>query len=263
MRLGTVLSFIVSLLIQVGYPLAIVLIYRRRTTAPWQVFAYGAIIYAAFQLFTWLPLSVYLDAVLGPRMVTEAGAFLWLMASALATSLIEEAGRLWGYRYLFPLGQFRLTWRNGVMYGLGHGAVETVLLIAGLTFVYLLAYIILGRLDLATVRQSLGAEVSPALRDALQGIVNTTASQPLIVAIERVLALPHQVAWSLLVMECLVCRQKRWFGFAVLYHFSVAVIVPGLARLVGFAAAEGVNLVLATLSLLFVIRLRAIVAPAE
>jgi uncharacterized membrane protein YhfC len=69
------------------------------------------------------------------------------------------------------------------------------------------------------------------------------------VAWERVLALPHQVAWSLLVMSSLAWRQKRWFGFAVLYHASVAVIVPGLARLFGFAAAESVNMALAVLSL--------------
>jgi len=76
------------------------------------------------------------------------------------------------------------------------------------------------------------------------------------VALERVLALPHQVAWALLVMESLASRQKRWFGFALLYHTSVAVIVPGLAQLAGFAVAETVNLLFAGLSVWIILKLR-------
>lgn len=262
MNTGTVIAFLVSLLVQVGYPLAVVLYFRRSTRARWQLFIYGAIIYAVFQLFTWLPLSVYLDMVIGARLTSETAAFIWLMAMALTTSLVEEAGRWWGYRHFFPRGGFRFTWRNGMMYGLGHGSAETLLLIAGLTFLNFLAYLILSRLNLDALIQALGAEASLALRDALLTIVNTSWDQPLVVALERVLAMSHQLVWALLVMESHIYRQKRWFGFAVLYHTSVAVIVPGLARLAGFAVAESVNLLLALFSVWLIVRLRAI-SPAE
>ncbi len=258
LKIETILAFIVSLVVQVGYPLAIAILYRRRTRAPWQVYIYGAAIFAVFQLFTWLPLSTYLDIVIGAHLATEMGAFLWLMAMALLTSAIEEAGRWLGYRYLFPRGGYQLNWRNGVMYGLGHGSLETLLLIAGLTFVNLLAYVALSRMEPEILLSEMGMGASPAFREALQSIVNASWSQPLVVAWERVLALPHQVAWSLLVMSSLAWRQKRWFGFAVLYHASVAVIVPGLARLFGFAAAESVNMALAALSLWIILKLRTI-----
>ena len=258
MRIATAFSFIIALLLQVGYPLAVTLYYRRRTHARWQLFVYGAMVFAIFQLFTWLPLSVYLDAVVEPLLTSELQAFVWLLAMALTTSLIEELGRWWGYRYLFARDSFAWTWRNGVMYGLGHGSLETVLLIAGLTFVSFLAYLVLGQADLSALAQSTGAESSLAFRDALQAIADASWVQPLIVTLERILALPHQIAWALLVMQSLVYRQKRWFGFAVLYHSSVAVIVPGLARLFGFLVAEGVNFGLALLSVWVVLRLRAV-----
>lgn len=262
MTTSTSLAFIISLALQVGCPLAATLYFRRRTGARWQLFVYGAMVFALFQLFTWLPLSVYLDTVVGSRFQSGWWAFLWLLALALTTSLLEELGRWCGYRYLFPRGSFRLTWRNGVMYGLGHASLETVLLIAGLTFIHFLAYLVLSRLDLDTVAQSVGAGSSPALEGALRAIVNTSWEHPLLVALERILALPHQVSWALLVMQSCVSRQKRWFGFAVLYHSSVGVIVPGLARLSGFAAAEGVNIVLALLSVWIILRLRAL-SPEE
>ncbi|MEA3407714.1 MAG: YhfC family glutamic-type intramembrane protease [Chloroflexota bacterium] len=258
MRTTTILAFIISLLLQVGCPLALVLYYRRKTHASWELFAYGAIVFAVFQLFTWLPLSIYLDVVLGSRLSSGFWAFMWLLALALGTALAEEGGRWLGYRYLFPRGSFRLTWRNGVMYGLGQASLETVLFIAGLTFLTLIAYILLGQLEPQLVPQSGTTKASAAFGEALQTIRNTAWHQPLVIALERILSLPHQVAWALLVMQSLIFSERRWFLLAVLYHSSIAIIVPGLARLSNFAIAEAANVLLALASLWIIIRLRAL-----
>jgi len=251
---ATIVAFIVSLLIQVGYPLAAMILFRRRMRVPWLIFGYGALIFGLFQLVTWLPLNFYLDVVIGSRLTTETAAFIWLLAMAFGTSLMEEGGRWIGYRVLFARKRYPLTWRNGVAYGLGHNALESMLFISGLTVIYLVAYIALSRANPSEIVQTLGPE-APDLQRTLLNIVHTTWDQPLLVALERILALPHQVAWSLLVMASLAFRQKRWFGFSVLYHASVAVIVPGLARLVGLGWAELANVILAALSLWIIVRL--------
>lgn len=258
MRTTTILAFIVSLLFQVGFPLAVVLYYRRRTRANWQLFAYGAIIFAVFQLFTWLPLSIYLDVMLGNTLTSDFWAFVWLLAMALGTALAEEGGRWLGYRYLFPRGSFKLTWRNGVMYGLGQAFLETSIFIAGLTFMIFMAYILLGQLESHLIPQLSDPTTSLAFREALRTIHDTAWHQPLIIALERILSIPHQVAWALLVMQSLVFSERRWFLFAVLYHASIGIIVPGLARLFGFFVAEGVNVLLALASLWIIIKLRAL-----
>jgi uncharacterized membrane protein YhfC len=245
----------VSLLLQVAYPLAAMLLFRRRTRAPWRIFFYGAFVFAVFQLFTWLPLSFYLDVVVGAKLTTPGAAFAWMLALSLATCLVEEIGRWVAYRYLFVRHRFALTWRNGVALGLGHGALESMLFIAGLTLILFLAYLALARADLPALLAALGTEASSELKDSLVAIVGTTWEQPLFVALERVLALPHQVAWSLLVMQSLVHRQKRWFVLAVTYHVAVALTVPGLARLVNLGVAEAVNVALAALSLWIACRL--------
>jgi uncharacterized membrane protein YhfC len=249
---GIVIAFIVSLLIQVGYPLGVILYTRRRIGTPWSLYAYGAIVFAVFQMFTWLPFSAYVDTVWGEQVTTAEGAFVWLMAMAALTALVEEGGRALGYRYLFPRSDLKLTWNNGVAFGLGHNALETMWLIAGLTFVSFVAYLASGPL----LAGELAVDAPGATSLALLAAHSVTWTQPLVVALERVLALPHQVAWALLVMESLASRQKRWFGFALLYHTSIAVIVPGLAQLAGFAVAEGVNLGLAALSIWITLKLR-------
>lgn len=262
MKASTVIAFAISLLIQVGYPLAAMLLFRRRTRAPWRLFAYGALIFAVFQIFTWLPLSYYLDIAIGMQLRSEMAAFIWMMALAFCTALVEEAGRWYGYRHLFRRERYPLSWRNGVAFGMGHAALEGMLFIAGLTFIYLVAYIAIANADLAQLVAGLGTEAGPELQSSLLSIARTSWDQPIMVALERVLALPHQVAWSLLVMSSLVYRQKRWFGFAVLYHTSIAVIVPGLARLAGFVWAEGVNALLAAVSLWIIYRLYKVIEGA-
>ncbi len=255
MQAATAFAFVISLIVQVGYPLAAILYFRRRTRAPWPLYAYGALIFAVFQLFTWLPLSTFLDVVWGEHLNDAFGAFVWLMAMGLATALIEEAGRWLGFRFLFPRGNYRLTWRNGVAYALGHNALETMWLIAGLTFIGFITSLMIGRMDPLALVQQVSPEAGTAEATALYELATVSWAQPLTVALERILALPHQVAWGLLVMESLASRQKRWFGFAVLYHTSIAILVPGLARLAGFAAAEVVNLAFAGISVWIIARL--------
>jgi uncharacterized membrane protein YhfC len=259
LQTGTVIAFIVSLLLQVGYPLGAILYFRRREYTPWSLYAYGALVFAVFQMFTWLPFSAFVDIVWGERVTSSAGAFVWLMAMATLTALVEEGGRAIGYRYLFPRSDLRLTWRNGVAFGLGHSALETMWLIAGLTFVSFIADLLGGPM----LAGELAADSPGATSAALLSAANVTWTQPLVVALERILALPHQVAWALLVMESLISRQKRWFGFALLYHTSVAVIVPGLAQLAGFAAAEGINLIFAGLSVWIILKLRELSAQRD
>lgn len=240
---------------QIGYPLAAILYFRRRTRTPWPLYVYGALIFAVFQLFTWLPLSAFLDVVWGEKLQSAWGAFVWLMATALLTALVEESGRWLGFRYLFPRGNHRLTWHNGVAYALGHNALETMWLFAGLTLIGFMTYLIIGRMDPLALVQQVSPEAGTAEAAALHELATVSWAQPLTVAFERILALPHQVAWALLVMESLASGQKRWFGFAVLYHTSIAILVPGLARLAGFAVAETVNLVLAGASIWIIARL--------
>lgn len=258
MNTNTIVAFIVSLFIQVGCPMATVIYYRRKTRASWELFAYGAVIFAVFQLFTWLPLNVYLNVMVGDRLMTDFGAFMWLLAMALGTAIAEESGRWLGYHYLFPRGSFELTWRNGLMYGLGQAFLETALFIAGLTFMVFMAYIFLGRLAPHLVAQSSSPETSAAFQETLETIRNTAWHQPLIIALERILSLPHQVAWALLVMQSLVFSERRWFLFAVLYHASIGIIVPGLARLSGLFIAEAANILLALASLWIIFRLHAL-----
>jgi len=260
---ATIIAFVVSLMIQVCFPLAATLFFRRRYHTPWKLYGYGALVFAVFQIVSWLPVNVFLDARIGDNITSPFGAFLWLLTTAFLTSLTEEGGRWLGYRFLFPRHKYSLTWENGMMYGLGHASMETMLLIAGLTFLYFIAYLVFGQISQGALFGTLAPLQVSKVSATIQEILNTSWTQPIVVAVERILIFSHQLAWSLMVMSSRIAKRKRWFAFAVIYHWMIAVVVPGLARLYGFWVAEGVNLLLCGVSVLIIARLHSLLTEAQ
>ena len=254
----TILAFVLSLSLQVLAPVGLAIWLRRRIGGSWRAFGLGAVVFALFQLCTWQPLSTYLDQVVGSALHDPIHSFFWLVAMAGVGALLEEGGRLIGYRWLFPKLDLELEPPEALMVGLGHAALETSLLIAGLTFLHLVLFLLLRSVDAASLLGSLGAEPQDELVATLVNLADTRWHQPLWMALDRALSLPHQMAWALLVAQSLLSRQKRWFGYAICYHWGVAVIVPGVATLAGLPIAEMLNVVLAGCSLLIALWLLAV-----
>ena len=72
----------------------------------------------------------------------SALSYAFLAFSALTAGLFEETGRWLGYRFLIKKER---SWRVGVMYGLGHGGIESILLIGINMAVLLVLYVALAR----------------------------------------------------------------------------------------------------------------------
>lgn len=254
----TILTFVLSLAVQVLAPVGLAIWLRRRIGGSWRAFGLGAAVFAVSQLVTWQPLSTYLDQAVGAALLDPSHSFVWLVAMAGIGALLEEGGRWIGYRWVFPRLDLQLDPPEATMVGLGHAALETSLLIAGLTFLHLVLFLLVRSMDAGLLLGSLGAEPQQELVETLADLANTRWHQPLWMALDRALSLPHQVAWALLVAQSLLSRQKRWFGYAICYHWGVAVIVPGIATLAGLPFAEIVNALLAGCSVLIALRLLAV-----
>jgi len=246
----TILAFLVSLSFQILAPVGLAIGLRRRIGGSWNAFVLGAAVFAAFNLLTWQPLSTYLDQAVGSQLQDPTRSFIWLVAMAGVGALLEEGGRWLGYRWLFPRFRLRLDPPQALMAGLGHAALETSLLIAGLTFAHLTLYLLLRSVNISSFLNSLGVAPQDELISTLANLAKTRWDQPLWVALDRGFSLLHQLAWALLVAQSLLSQQKRWFVYALFYHLGVAVIVPGVVTLAGLPVAETINAILAACSAL-------------
>src|SRR5690242_8696931 len=142
-----VAAMFAALLFDILYPLALG-VFVRRLGVGWRYFGYGALIFVLFQLVSRVPITLGIQALIAPQLrASRAALIAWVAISALTAGLFEEIGRYVGYRWLMKRDE--KTWAKGVMYGIGHGGIESMLFVAGLTALTLIQLLALSRTDLS------------------------------------------------------------------------------------------------------------------
>ncbi|HET6779098.1 MAG TPA: YhfC family glutamic-type intramembrane protease, partial [Gemmatimonadales bacterium] len=136
----------------------------------------------------------------------------WLVSfvlfSSLTAGLFEETGRWLGYRHLLTAERSR---RVAIMFGLGHGALEAILL-AGMP----LGGLLLGWVLAAQGR--LPPEAANAIRQQTE-MLDFWKIQ--LAALERASAIGVHVGLALVVLQIWKRGGMRWLFLAILLHFSI------------------------------------------
>jgi uncharacterized membrane protein YhfC len=214
-------------------PILAALWWHRRTGAPLAAFGAGALVFLISQVILRLPWQIPLG-----RWVQEHQTWLipFLLFSSLTAGLFEETGRWAGYRYLLRKER---SLRIGVMFGLGHGGLEAILL-AGLPLAGLLV---------SWVMASRGWLPS---REALEAVRQQTAAldawKLLLAALERASAMAAHVGLSLIVLQVWMRGGMGWLVLAIALHFGVNAVAAILVLVLHLSPLLG-ELVLVVLAL--------------
>lgn len=203
---------VLAIILEIALPLVLAWYVGRRFGVSWRYFGFGALIFAIFQIFTRVPVVLGLQALLGPQLAaSKALQWAWLIGLILTSGLFEEVGRYVGYRWL--MGKEPKTWSKGVMYGLGHGGIEAIVLVAGGTALGLVNLILLP-------------SVLPSLAEAQQELarqqITIVLGQPDWIALvgfyERLWAMAVHVALSLVVLQVFLRNNIRWLWLSISLH---------------------------------------------
>jgi uncharacterized membrane protein YhfC len=231
-----VASFGVAIAFDVLMPLVLVLVARRRWGFAWRTVGIGALAFALSQLFTRLPVVQALQYLLrGPLQDSAPLRQLWIAGLSLTAGLFEETARWWAFQR--PLRHAR-RWRDAVGFGLGHGGLESAVLIAGLTVLGLVNAVVLARMDPSTL--PLPPEQLDQVRAAQAQMAAMRWWEPLLGAYERLAAMGIHVAMSVWVLRGVVSGRRGWYGAAVLFHAVSNWAAVTVASMGGVVAAEAV-----------------------
>jgi uncharacterized membrane protein YhfC len=206
--------------------------WRRRTSTSLAAFGAGALVFFVSQVVLRMPWQVPLG-----RWVSAHQRWMvpFLIFSALTAALFEETGRYLGYRYLIRERNRRVA----VMFGLGHGGLEAMLVV-GLPFAGLL---------LAWVLAERGSLPPAALATVQRQVARMSFWGAQIAVMERASAIAMHVGLSLIVLQVFTRRALRWLLLAMAVHvvanmiavtmIEVVRLQPVIAELVlvGLAAA--------------------------
>jgi uncharacterized membrane protein YhfC len=200
-------------------PMAVAVWWSKRSGVPMSVWGAGALVFIVSQCELRLPWQIPLGMWVGPHLHGSRWlGFAWIAASAFTAGLFEEVGRWAGYRWLVKKER---SFRTGVMFGLGHGGVESMVLVGMTLFGTLATYVIL-----VTAPSLL--QLPPETLDKLVKTMSSLHAGDFVASsVERVMALTFHVACSLVVLQCFVRGSKWWVVLAVAMHFVADFVAVG------------------------------------
>lgn len=250
-------------LLMIALPLATAAVLTRRWRIGWKVVLVGVATFIAAQVLH-LPFNAYvlnpLLTAAGAGATPTAGAGLVLTAAALGLSagVFEEAARWVSYRFWIRSAR---SWREGVLFGAGHGGAEAVLVgVAALATL----------IQLVALRgQELSAVVPAEQLDLARAQVEAYWALPgwatLFGLAERISAFVIQLSLSVLVLQAFV-RPGRglWLLAAIGWHALVDAVAVYVGVATGaqtgspgaMALTEGLIAGLAVVSLVILLHLK-------
>lgn len=216
-------------------PLVVWAIAQQRLRIGWRYIGYGALIFFLFQLITRVPLVQVIQSAIGPQLqASRPLLFGWLAILSLTAGLFEEIGRYVGYRWL--MGREEKTWAKGVLYGLGHGGFEAMVLVGGLGLLGLINLAALSTMNLDTL------PLTPEQRATVEQQIGAIAAQPawlpFLAAWERIWSMVFHVSMSVLVLQVFLRKRLAWLGLAILAHTLFNLIAIGAPIALGLSGTQ-------------------------
>lgn len=227
-------AYMISGLISLTVTVAGIVFVRRRYHVEWKYLGYGALVFLVFQVITRIPAVIVLQTLWADALRSSSTILLlWIAGLAVTAGLFEEVGRYLGYRCLFKNGR---TWRNALMYGLGHGGLEALLLGTGATLLALINYAIVS--SAALLPGLFPPEQAEQIAQARAAFASIPWWLPLLGGFERLAALVIQVSMAVVVLQSFLRHSKLWLYAAVGYHALVDFVAVMVLRQFGPVQAE-------------------------
>jgi uncharacterized membrane protein YhfC len=134
----------------------------------------------------------------------------------LLAGIFEETARYILFKWIRKSSD---TWQNGIVIGLGHGAIEAILI--GILAIFTLAQMTAMKNipDLSTM--GISAEQIELVKNQIDSYWSQSSIVPYFGLMERMSAMSLHVGLSIFVLLSVLTNQKKWFWLALLWHALV------------------------------------------
>lgn len=248
---ASIAAMIVSILLCIGFPLALVIVLKKRCQAKLSFFLGGCICFPVFVIG--LESLLHRLVLTGPwGTVLQQNIWLYALYGGLAAGIFEEFGR---FAFLSVLTKKDSHPQNALMFGAGHGGIEAVLLLVS-TYINNIIYSVMinaGQID--SVIQQLDDATRTVFVAQLAALPATAPGLFLIGGIERLLAMTLHIALSVVVFTAIRRKQFGYVLLAVALHALVDGVTVLVATVVPVALLEIVVLILVALISLYASKL--------
>ena len=233
---GSILTAItVYMLISILLPIVLMIIWRVKTKAKISTFFIGA---ATFVVFAMILESVQHNIVLK---IMGQEAFMkmpfYAIYGGLAAGIYEEVGRYIVMRLFMKKSLYK---KEGIMFGIGHGGIESILII-GFTYVsnLMIAFLLNAGQGNLLIR-GMNSDMQMQLLTKLAPLWNGPASAFWLAGVERIFAITFHICASYLVYRAVKDKKISLLFLAIFLHAAMdGVMVTILKTLNNTFITEG------------------------
>jgi uncharacterized membrane protein YhfC len=244
---------ILNPLLMIALPLGLAVYLVRKLKVEWKLFGLGAIIFVGSQVLhipfnTWVlkPLLDRAGITFGqPGLMLVTLAFLY----GLSAGLFEEIARYFGFHLWLKEER---NWKDSLMYGAGHGGIESILL-GAITFYAFFQLTSLRGIDLSTIVPSEQLALAQAQVNAYW---NATWYESFFGALERAATICFHISASVLVLQAFTRHNKLWIVAAVAWHTLLDAFAVYGVQSWGIYITEGIIVLAGILSVVLTFILR-------
>ena len=228
----------VSLFIAVGLPIGACVIWRKRTGAKWTSMFIGA---ATFFLFALILEQIFHVVVLGATGNLLMGN-IWARAvyGGLCAAVFEETGRFLAMKYCMKKN---LNKENSIMYGIGHGGIEAILIVGMSMVSNLVTSVMINSGQFEAVLNAQDETTRATTLSQVSALWTTAPHLFFMGGIERISAFFLHVALSFMVYKAVKNQKQAYFFLAMFLHFLVDAGTVLLASVLAIPVLEAVLLV--------------------
>lgn len=211
---GAIAGMLISGLFCIIMPIALLIIFKLKNK---EISLFPALIVAAMFFAFAMVLEQLLHLVMQP--IVSGSVIAYSVYGALAAGVFEETGRFIAFKFLLKKHTDR---RTSIMYGIGHGGFEAVMLVG----VSMLSYAVIGIMTnsmgfeaMVTMLSSGNNETAEIIRTQLATIAGCEMSSYLFGSLERISAMIIHISLSVIVFEGVRIKGKIWlYPTAIILH---------------------------------------------
>jgi len=253
-------AHVINFSLMIAMPVGLGLYLARKQKAPWRLFGIGTLTFILSQVFH-IPFNQWVLTPLVTRLglSLEKGMFplaLLGLFFGLSAGLFEEVTRYLGYRLWIKEDR---DWRSALMYGAGHGGIESILLGALALYAFIQVVTLRGT-DLNLVVDAGQVAVVQAQIEAYWAM---PWYQSMLGALERLAAIPIQVSASVLVLQSFRKKSLVWLFLAIGWHTLVDAAAVFAIQTWNVYITEGIVLGFGVLSVGIILTLKSGDEPSQ
>jgi uncharacterized membrane protein YhfC len=176
-------------------PIAVAIVFYKKAKFKWRFFFAGAIVFTVMQIFIRVPiLQNVLPHIKWYRDMTE-NVWIYAIFLGLTAGIFEEVGRYIAFKTVLKK---HLNWKNSVAFGIGHGGIESILIV-GLSFIsnLIMAFMINNGSFETLIAPTMPQELITQLKSQL---IDTPSYMFLVASLERSLTFIIHIGFSVLIM---------------------------------------------------------------